>query len=157
MNKPRPWIERRLFALAVLALAISGLGQMPIFKRYYIADIPGLAWTADFYVTHIIHYLAAAVFLALVALRAGEALASRRLGRISHLRMTRLHWAQLAAIAGLVLTGFIRVWKNLPTGGVSKGTGMAVDIGHLVLAMAWGGLALASWIIRRRSAGRLAP
>jgi len=151
MTKPRPWIERRLFALAVLALAISGLGQMPIFKRYYIADIPGLAWTADFYVTHLIHYLAAAVFLALVALRVGEALASRRV------HLTRLQWTQAAVVAGLVLTGFIRVWKNLPGGGVTKGTGMVVDIGHLVLAMAWGGLALTGWIIRRRSTSRLAP
>ncbi|MCA1943953.1 MAG: hypothetical protein LDL30_01550 [Desulfovibrio sp.] len=151
MTKPRSWIERRLFALAVLALAISGLGQMPIFKRYYIADLPGLAWTADFYVTHLIHYLAAAVFLALVALRVGEALASRRV------HLTRLQWTQAAVVAGLVLTGFIRVWKNLPGGGVTKGTGMVVDIGHLVLAMAWGGLALTGWIIRRRSTSRLAP
>jgi len=40
-----------LFALTITAMAISGFGQMPIFKRYYIADIPGLSWTADYYIT----------------------------------------------------------------------------------------------------------
>ncbi|GAB7079032.1 hypothetical protein [Megalodesulfovibrio paquesii] len=151
MTSRRHPLERWLFVLAVVALAISGVGQMPIFKRYYIADIPGLAWTADFYVTHVIHYIAAAVFLGLVTLRGGEALFSRRLS------LNGLAWAQAAVLVGVILTGFIRVWKNLPGGDVTKGTGMTVDIGHLVLAAAWGGLALAAWIIRRRSAGRLAP
>jgi hypothetical protein len=45
-------------------LALTGFGQMPIFKRYYIADIPGMGWLAEFFVTHYIHYLGAIVFLA---------------------------------------------------------------------------------------------
>ena len=43
--------------VAILSfLTLSGFGQMPIFKRYYIADIPGLGWLAKFYITHYIHY-----------------------------------------------------------------------------------------------------
>ncbi len=58
---------RWFYLLTVFFLALSGFGQMPIFKRYYIADIPGLAWLAEFFVTHYIHYLAAILFLAFTA------------------------------------------------------------------------------------------
>ncbi len=33
----------RLFQSAVAVLAVTGLAQMPIFKRYYVADLPGWA------------------------------------------------------------------------------------------------------------------
>lgn len=52
------------FRVSLFLLALSGFGQMPVFKRYYIADIPGLGWLAEFYVTHIIHYLSGAAFIA---------------------------------------------------------------------------------------------
>ena len=48
---------RYFYLLTVLLLTLTGFGQMPIFKRYYIADIPGFGWLAQFYVTHYIHYL----------------------------------------------------------------------------------------------------
>jgi hypothetical protein len=47
---------RYVYLITVLFLTLSGFGQMPIFKRYYIADIPGFGWLAQFYVTHYIHY-----------------------------------------------------------------------------------------------------
>ena len=53
--------------LNLLLLALTGFAQMPIFKRYYIADIPGLGWLAKFYVTHYLHYLAAVLFFGLLA------------------------------------------------------------------------------------------
>jgi cytochrome b subunit of formate dehydrogenase len=48
-------------ALSTLALIISGFGQMPMYKRYYIADLPGLGWSADYSITLLVHYLAAMV------------------------------------------------------------------------------------------------
>ena len=38
---------RYFFLATVFFLTLTGFGQMPIFKRYYIADIPGLGWLAD--------------------------------------------------------------------------------------------------------------
>ena len=35
-----PW-TKRLFAVTVFGLGLTGVAQMPIFSRYYIADIPG--------------------------------------------------------------------------------------------------------------------
>jgi len=59
-------LRRYIYVLTLFFITLSGFGQMPIFKRYYIADIPGLGWLAQFYVTHIIHYAAASVLIALV-------------------------------------------------------------------------------------------
>jgi len=57
---------RYVYLITVFFLTLSGFGQMPIFKRYYIADIPGFGWLAQFFVTHYIHYLGAILILALV-------------------------------------------------------------------------------------------
>jgi len=40
MSLPGHWF----YLITVIFLVLSGFGQMPIFKRYYIADIPGLGW-----------------------------------------------------------------------------------------------------------------
>lgn len=137
-----------MFVLAVVALAISGVGQMPIFKRYYIADIPGLAWTADFYITHLIHYLAAAVLLAVLGYRGGLAMLERRVA------FSFLHWLQLAMLAGLVVTGALRVWKNLPDAHMGMAAGMVVAISHMVFAAGWGVVGLLRWRMFRTAQGR---
>lgn len=54
-------------AFSTIALIFSGFGQMPMYRRYGIADLPGLGWSADYSVTLIIHYVAAAFFLLAVA------------------------------------------------------------------------------------------
>ncbi len=58
---------RVIYLMTLFGLVLSGFAQMPIFKRYYIADIPGLGWLAQFYVTHLIHYLAAIIFIGISA------------------------------------------------------------------------------------------
>lgn len=49
-------------ALSGLVLLFSGIGQMPVYKRYYITSIPGLGWSADYNITLVMHLIAAAVF-----------------------------------------------------------------------------------------------
>ena len=63
ISRPLRWI----YLTTTFFLVLTGFGQMPIFKRYYIADIPGLGWLAEFFVTHYIHYLGAIVLLGLIA------------------------------------------------------------------------------------------
>ncbi|MGD9124388.1 MAG: hypothetical protein PVG60_04805 [Desulfarculaceae bacterium] len=58
-----------LYGLAAGVALFSGFGQMPIFKRYYLADLPLMGWAADFYILSDLHYLAAALLLALLAWR----------------------------------------------------------------------------------------
>lgn len=56
-------IKGTAYGLVLFFITLTGFAQMPIFKRYYIADIPGLGWLAQFYVTHSLHYIFAAVLI----------------------------------------------------------------------------------------------
>ncbi len=141
MNSPKPLIspwQTRVFAVSVVVPAVSGLGQMPLFKRYYIADIPGLAWTADFSVQHVLHYVAAGFFLALVAYWA--VIHFRVLSRTY--RITLWGRLRIAAVAALIGSGFFRVLKNLPEWSFSPEAVMFIGWSHLAAALLFGVLAL---------------
>lgn len=137
------------WGLAIAALAVSGFGQMPIFKRYYIADVPGLGWTADFWFTHKMHYAAGAVLLFV----AFCALARYLKGRASW-RLTAMGWARVLVLAGLAATGAVRVVKNLPGHHFGRELTMVVDWAHLGLAIAFLILILAARLMRRPYADR---
>lgn len=126
-----------LYRWTAAALAVSGLAQMPIFKRYYIADIPGLSWTADYFFTHKMHTVAAAVLLFWLARRlSAEGVRSIGAGR-------------LTILAALVATGIPRVLKNMPDVSFSPTATMLMDWAHLAAAMALGGVALVMLLKRR--------
>ena len=137
---------RRLFGLSVAVLAVSGLAQMPIFKRYGIADLPGLAWTADYHFTHLLHYAAAAVLLFFLFRAALLRLAEKR-------PLPAGRWLLAGIWAGLVLTGLALVVKNLPHWSLGPGPTKYVDWTHLGLAVLLGVMALAR-LARRRAAGQ---
>ncbi len=49
--RPYPrWISRA-FIFATTMLAFTGLLQMPLAKRYYLTELPGMAWTGDFFLS----------------------------------------------------------------------------------------------------------
>ncbi|MFP4213341.1 MAG: hypothetical protein ACLFRL_04440 [Desulfohalobiaceae bacterium] len=131
MNQPSSLLPgkglRYLFVLLFTVLAFTGVGQMPIFKRYYITDIPGLGWSGDFYLTHTIHYLGAFLLLGLVAYIVAIYLLDLR--RSYSLSLPGLIRALF--LAGLVLTGILRVLKNLPQVTFSPLSTMLIDISHL--------------------------
>ena len=132
--------------LVVGALALSGFGQMPIFKRYYLADIPGMGWLAAYYVTNTIHYIGAAIFLGLLAYMVIVYLRSRAVG----VRITASGALRAGAVAIIVVTGILRVLKSRPDVYLGANTVFAVDLAHLAGVMLWGFLALAAAIVRRR-------
>lgn len=134
-----------LYLLALTLLALTGFGQMPIFKRYYIAQIPGLGWLGDYYLTHAIHYIAAAVlggivvyagvvFIGVVRKRAGLTAT----GRIKTL-----------LLAGIVITGIFRVLKNLPDFYFSPQFIFLIDLAHLGFVLIFLFTALATMIAGR--------
>lgn len=59
-------IEHWSIAVSGIVLLFTGLGCLPLYKRYYISEIPGLGWTADFYNVTLVHYVASIVFLSAV-------------------------------------------------------------------------------------------
>lgn len=137
----------RIFVLLVTVLTVSGLAQMPIFKRYYVADLPGLGWLAEFWVTHQLHYMAAAgllVWLGAVLIRWFGVWRGR-------FQVTALGWVRIVLLAGIVGSGVLRIYKNQPGVAYSPDCTLAVDWMHLGLAALLGATALAA-VLTRHSA-----
>ncbi len=124
-------IVRYSYLITVLFLALSGFGQMPIFKRYYIADIPGLGWLAKFYVTHYIHYLFAILLIGLTSYVIAEYLFMNR----KRIKITISGYIRGALVFGLVITGILLVIRNLAGSGLSPGFIIFLDLAHLGLVM----------------------
>jgi hypothetical protein len=127
ISRPLRW----LYLTTTFFLVLTGFGQMPIFKRYYIADIPGLGWLAEFFVTHYIHYLGAIVLLALIAYLAADYLILKRNSR----RLTASGYIRLVLLAGILVSGGLLVIRNLTGTHFSPGLVIFLDITHLGLVM----------------------
>ncbi|MGB5217712.1 MAG: cytochrome b/b6 domain-containing protein [Smithella sp.] len=57
-------IEHWAIAISGLVLLVTGIFELPVGKRYYIINVPGLGWAADFITSLYLHYAAALVFTA---------------------------------------------------------------------------------------------
>lgn len=122
---------RKLFVAVLIVMAFTGFGQMPIYNRYYLSDIPGLGWSANFYLTHTIHYLGA-IFL--VGLLSYVILDYFLTGKREY-GLTRSAYVRIALLSGIVLTGIFRVLKNLPDVSFSPGFTLFFDLAHLGFTM----------------------
>jgi hypothetical protein len=122
---------RYIYLITVFFLTITGFGQMPVFKRYYIADIPGLGWLAQFYVTHYIHYLAAILILALVAYMIVDYLVLQK----KHIRLTVSGYVRGAILVGILVSGIFLVMRNLTGSRFEPGFIIFLDLSHLGLVM----------------------
>lgn len=137
-TRPYPaWISR-LFIFLVAALSFTGLTQMPLAKRYALTTLPGMAWTGDFYLVHKIHYVLGAMLLFLAALAAVNWL--KGWGRT--LRLTSLGAARAVVVGGLLLSGLLRVYRNLPGVTLDPAYILTIEWAHLILFMVLGVLAL---------------
>jgi copper ion binding protein len=128
-------------AISGLLLIFSGFGELPMYKRYMVTEIPGLDWAGDFFINLKIHYLAGIVFVSIMVFHAiyhgwlghqgliprkGDVKASCKtilcmLGfgeedkMEKYLPEQRLAYAYLGGVGLiLVLTGVVKVIKNLP-------------------------------------------
>ena len=124
---------RWFYLLTVFFLTLTGFGQMPIFKRYYIADIPGLGWLAEFFITHYIHYLGAILFLGFTAYIIIDYLLLKSKSR----QMTVTGYVRSALLAGILTSGIFLVIRNLSGSNLSTGFIIFLDLCHLGLVMAF--------------------
>lgn len=135
-------------AVSTFLLIFSGMGQMPIYKRYMVDQLPGLGWTSDYSITLAIHYWAAAALILAVVyhlvyhgLRRDFAILPRRgdvkeSGRIimamlgrgeepdndKYLAEQRLAYAFIGfSLLLVIVTGVIKVLKNLLQFSFSEG------------------------------------
>jgi formate dehydrogenase gamma subunit len=140
-HSPIEVVEHWLLAISGLILIFSGFGELPMYKRYMVTQIPGLGWAGDFFINLKIHYLAGIVFVSIMVFHAlyhgwlghqgliprkGDVKASCKtilcmLGfgeedkMDKYLPEQRLAYAYLGGVGlVLVLTGMVKVVKNLP-------------------------------------------
>jgi hypothetical protein len=99
-----------LFAVSAVVTVFTGFGNMPLYGRYYIADIPGLGWSGDFFINLYVHYVAAGVLLAVSVFGAIRFAA----GRSSGLRLTLSGAARAAILATALASGLVMALRNLP-------------------------------------------
>ena len=126
-SRPMRW----LYLTTTFLLVLTGFGQMPIFKRYYVADIPGLGWLAEFFVTHYIHYLGAIVLLALAAYMVTDHLILKRNSK----RLTVSGFVRTAVLSGILVSGALLVMRNLTGSNSAPGFIIFMDLTHLGLVM----------------------
>ncbi len=138
--------RKYVYALSLLFLTLSGFGQMPIFKRYYVADIPGLGWLAQFYVTHHMHYISAMVLLALVF----YILVDYALLSSTRFILTRSGAVKAILVFVLVLSGVLMVIKNLE--GVFFPHNMIISLDLVHLGSGMGLLAASLYTLVKRKA-----
>jgi hypothetical protein len=124
---------RFMYLLTVFFLALTGFGQMPIYKRYYLSDIPGFGWLANFWTTRYVHYVGAAMLLAIVAYYLVEVVVLNRRQR----KVTVTGYMRGALLLGIVLTGILFVIKNFPVFVFSDKFIIALNLSHLGFVMAF--------------------
>jgi len=130
VSKMHP-VSRYGYTGLLFLLTLTGFAQMPIFKRYYIADIPGLGWLAKFFITHYMHYLGAVAFLALASYLIVEYLLLLR----RRLRISASGYARGGMLAGIVVTGLLMVIRNLSGILFPPGLIIFLNLAHLGLVM----------------------
>jgi formate dehydrogenase gamma subunit len=134
-------LEHWTLAISGFILVFSGFGELPMYKRYMVTEIPGLSWAGDFFINLKIHYLAAIVFVSIMVFhgiyhgwlghrgllpKKGDFRDSSKTilsmfgfgeepKADKYLPEQRLAYVYLAGIGLiLVITGIFKVLKNLP-------------------------------------------
>ncbi len=140
-HSPIELAEHWILAISGLLLVFSGFGELPMYKRYMVTQVPGLGWAGDFFINLKIHYLAGIVFVSVMVFHAlyhgwigHQGLIPRRgdfkaslITLLSlfgfgeepksdkYLPEQRLAYAYMGGMGLiLVLTGMVKVIKNLP-------------------------------------------
>ena len=124
-------IKGTLYGVVLFFITITGFAQMPIFKRYYIADIPGLGWLAQFYVTHSLHYIFAAALIGLGMF----VLLDLMLNGKGFFSVTKSGKVRGVLIMGLMISGGFMVIRNLPGVYFSHGAIHVMNLAHLGFCM----------------------
>ncbi|MFW6237122.1 MAG: hypothetical protein ACOC3F_01930 [Desulfosudaceae bacterium] len=120
-----------LYLAAMTVILFTGFGNMPLYRRYYVTDLPGFAWTGNFLINVQVHYLAGAVLLGLAAYFMGAYAYLKKDGW----RLTLTGRLRAMVVGLALLSGLAMALKNLA--GVVYPFPLLVTMNflHLTLAM----------------------
>jgi hypothetical protein len=99
-----------IFGISAVLAVFTGFGNMPLYRRYYIADLPGFGWSGDFFVNLHVHYVAGSVLLAVAVYGALRFWRERKAGA----RLTRSGIVRAAVLALALASGLFMALRNLP-------------------------------------------
>lgn len=132
MEKTKSDLVLERLYLFLLAFALfTGFGNMPIYKRYYISDIPGLGWAGNFYLNLSVHYIVGSLLLGLGIYFAVIYLKTRA----SKKRLTATGALRVTVIALLLLSGILLAVRNLGTIHFAFAPQITVTFIHLGMAI----------------------
>lgn len=147
-HSPVELAEHWILAVSGLLLIFSGFGELPMYKRFMVTQIPGFSWAGDYFINLKIHYLAAIVFVSVILFhvfyhgllkhqglipKKGDVNASVKTilsffgfgeepKASKYLAEQRLAYAYFGGVGLiLVVTGILKVIKNLPSVHMSPG------------------------------------
>ncbi len=144
-HRPTPFLNP-LYRLTLATAAFTGFGNMPLWGRYYVSDIPGLGWSRDFIVNVNIHILAGSLLLGIgVYLLTGRLVMGDR--RFATLTLS-------GGIKGLLMastlaTGILMVVKNLPGIHFSLTSLLIFNFAHMAAAVLFMLAALVALMFRQ--------
>ena len=121
-----------LYLVSVIMLAFTGFGQMPLYKRYYVADIPGMAWSADFYITHLMHYIFSIILFGI----ASYAVFNHILINKKRAVLTTSGYVRAVIVAGLLVSGLLLVTYNFAGVSLPMWAAATLLFTHMGFAMA---------------------
>ena len=102
---------RLLYAMAVIVALFTGFGNMPLYGRYYVADVPGLEWSGNFFINVNVHILAGSLLLAIAVY---SIVSAWLVPRTAKKRLTVFGKISSMLLALTLATGILMVIKNLP-------------------------------------------
>ncbi|MDY6831500.1 MAG: hypothetical protein SWC96_06590 [Thermodesulfobacteriota bacterium] len=135
-----------LYRVGVGAAIFTGFGNMPLYGRYYVGDIPGFGWSGNFMVNVQVHYAAGAVLLALAVYAAIVFAGMRARG----LRLTTSGMLRVGFLALALLSGLVMAIKNLPGVSVDFPMMPVLNFFHLFASMIFMFFSLGCVISRAR-------
>lgn len=127
-------------ALSIFVLLFTGIGQMPVYKRYNVDKIAGLQWSSDYLITLNIHYIAALILVFISIFYLTYLIMTKRfdiLPKKGDMKESMLIFASMVGLAKepenrkflaeqrlafavtafsvliMIVTGIIKVYKNL--------------------------------------------
>lgn len=146
MNAKTHPLQKWLYGLALVVALFTGFGNMPLYGRYYVADVPGLSWSGNFFTNVNIHILSGSLLLAIAVYALMNAVMMNE-GRVRKLTLSGKFKAFLLVLS--LLTGILMAVKNLPGTRFSLEVLMAFNFTHMGAAVLLMLVSLFTLIFRR--------
>ena len=135
-----------MYGLAAAVALFTGFGNMPLWKRYYVADIPGMAWSGDFFINVNVHIVAGSLLLAIGVYAVCVRLLTQSQDRG---RLTLSGKLRGLLLALTLVTGGLMVIKNLPGVNFPLATLIVFNFSHMAAALLFMLASLAALMLRQ--------